>query len=357
MLTQMLPFLVRPAAELAVPTVIDAALRGGADLALSLSAGKDSQALVYLLAPWFRAQGYPGRCYVVHADLGRAEWPQTAALVEQIAEQVALPLLVVRRPKGDLISRFEERLEATRDSGAPFWPSSASRYCTSHLKAGPIDTALRNPAPFWPSSASRYCTSDLKRGPIDTALRSAQTVISAEGVRADESHARAKKPVVEVRTGITAGSLNDGRNLAAMSPEEALDAQQPGQRVALNWRPLLHFNTEEIWQACGTSTADLQRRRLLYKAGQHDEALSGWPCHPAYVFGNERLSCAFCVLGSQNDLLNGAQHNPELYAHLIQLEVIGGATFKNGWSLTQLPVTGEAARLRAEVLAGKLTTL
>ncbi|WP_345114491.1 phosphoadenosine phosphosulfate reductase family protein [Hymenobacter algoricola] len=340
-----------------MPAVIDAALRGGADLALSLSAGKDSQALVYLVAPWFRAQGYPGRCYVVHADLGRAEWPQTAELVERMAADVDLPLLVVRRPKGDLIARFEERLEATRASGAPFWPSSASRYCTSHLKAGPIDTALRNPAPFWPSSASRYCTSDLKRGPIDTALRSAEVVISAEGVRADESHARAKKPAVEVRSGITASSQQAARNLAMMEPEAALAARQPGQRVALNWRPLLHFNTEEIWQACGTSTADLQRRRRLYAAGQHEAALLGWPCHPAYVFGNERLSCAFCVLGSQNDLLNGAQHNPELYAHLIELEIVGQATFKNGWSLTQLPVTGEAARLRDQVLAGKTLTL
>ncbi|WP_170934682.1 phosphoadenosine phosphosulfate reductase domain-containing protein [Hymenobacter gelipurpurascens] len=330
--------------------MIDAALRGGADLALSLSAGKDSQALVALLAPWFRAQGYTGRCYVVHADLGRAEWPQTAALVERMAEDAGMPLLVVRRPKGDLVARFEERLEATRESGAPFWPSSASRYCTSHLKAGPIDTALRNPAPFWPSSASRYCTSDLKRGPIDTALRSAEVVISAEGVRADESHARAKKPVVEIRTGITASSQKATRNLSAMTPEEALAARNPGQRVALNWRPLLHWNTEEIWQACGTSSAELTRRRLLYAAGQHEEALQGWPCHPAYVFGNERLSCAFCVLGSKNDLLNGAQHNPELYAHLIQLEIVGGATFKNGWSLTELPVTGEAARLRDAVL-------
>lgn len=349
-MSNQLPLFARPHATLNVPAVIDAALRGGADLALSLSAGKDSQALVYLLAPWFRAQGYPGRCYVVHADLGRAEWPQTPALVEQIAEQVGLPLLVVRRPKGDLIARFEERLEATRESGAPFWPSSASRYCTSHLKAGPINTALRNPAPFWPSSASRYCTSDLKRGPIDTALRSAEVVISAEGVRADESHARAKKPAVEVRAGITASSNQEGRNLSAMQPEAALAGRQPGQRVAFNWRPLLNFNTDEIWQACGTTTADLNRRRVLYKAGQHEEALQGWPCHPAYVFGNERLSCAFCVLGSQNDLLNGAQHNPELYAHLLQLEIVGNATFKNGWSLAQLPVTGEAARLRDTIL-------
>jgi hypothetical protein len=36
---------------------------------------------------------------------------------------------------------------------------------------------------------------------------------------------------------------------------------------------------------------------------------------------------------------------------------VGNATFKNGWSLTQLPVTGKAAELRDAVLAGTLTTL
>jgi hypothetical protein len=43
-----------------------------------------------------------------------------------------------------------------------------------------------------------------------------------------------------------------------------------------------------------------QNRRRLSDA----EAVSGWPCHPAYVLGhgNERLSCSFCVLASVNDL-------------------------------------------------------
>ncbi|UOQ53082.1 phosphoadenosine phosphosulfate reductase domain-containing protein [Hymenobacter cellulosivorans] len=337
-----------------VPAVILAALQAGADMVWSLSGGKDSQALVIVGAAWFRLMGFPGRQYIVHADLGRAEWPQTAAFVEKLAQQVGLPLVIVQRKKGDLVARFEERIEATRATGAPFWPSAESRYCTSHLKGGPIDQVLRNPAPFWPSSDSRYCTSDLKRGPIDGALRSAEVVISAEGVRADESRERAKKPVVEIRASITAKStVKPEENLASMSPEDALAARNPGKRVALNWRPLLNWSTEDIWRACGTSSAELEKRQALYRNGHHHLALDGWVGHPAYVFGNQRLSCAFCVLGSKSDLLNGAQHNPELYAHLIQLEIIGDATFKNNWSLAELPVTGRAAQLRDEVLAGK----
>lgn len=342
---------MRKLPRFAVPKAVENALRAGADCAWSLSGGKDSHALVKLGADWFRAQGYPGQQYVIHADLGRAEWPQTAAFVERLAAEVGLPLVVVRRPKGDLVARFEERLQAVKGTTTPFWPSSESRYCTSHLKGGPIDTALRDPAPFWPSSDSRYCTSDQKRGPIDTHLRTAEVVISAEGVRGDESRDRAKKPVLEVRKSITAKStVAKARNLAGMTPARALAAREPGKRVALNWRPLFHWSEEDIWQACGTSLIELQRRRALYKAGQEAAALDGWPAHPAYVFGNQRLSCAFCVLGSANDLLNGAQHNPELYGHLIQLEIIGQSTFKAGWSLTELPVTGEAARVRAEIL-------
>lgn len=343
---------MRKLPRLAVPKAIDKALRAGADLALSLSGGKDSHALVNVLPPWFRAQGYPGHLYIIHADLGRAEWKETPAFVEHLAAEVGLPLVVVRRPKGDLIARFEERLESVKGTTTPFWPSPESRYCTAHNKSGPIDTALRNPVPFWPSSDSRYCASDQKRGPIDTHLRTAEVVVSAEGVRGAESRDRAKKPVLEIRKSITAKStVTKSRNLAGMSPARALAAREPGKRVAFNWRPLFHWTEEEIWVACGTTLVELNRRRALYAAGQTAEALAGWPAHPAYVYGNERLSCAFCVMGSQNDLLNGAQHQPELYGHLIQLEILGQATFKHGWSLTELPVTGEAARVRDEILA------
>lgn len=56
----------------------------------------------------------------------------------------------------------------------------------------------------------------------------------------------------------------------------------------------------------------------------------------AYVYGNERLSCALCILANDNDLRNGARHQPELAAHYIRLEEVGGATFKNGRSLAEI---------------------
>lgn len=218
------------------------------------------------------------------------------------------------------------------------------------MKAGPINQALRNPAPFWPSSGERYCTSDTKRGPINMELRNFEVIISAEGVRGGESRERAKKPVVEIREAITASSKFAERDLASMAPIDALTHRQPGQRVAFDWRPIFSWNIDDVWAGCGTSVVELDRRRILYKLGEHEQALFGWPAHPAYVFGNKRLSCALCVLGSEGDLLNGANHNPDLYLRYLELQDEGDATFKNGWSLLELPVTGRAKELKDQFL-------
>lgn len=336
----------QPTEFLAVPPVIEQALAQGAALAISLSGGKDSQALLTLLAPWFRERGYGGQLFAIHADLGRAEWGQTPAFVQQLADAAEVPLVVVRRAKGDLVARIGERMQATTGtSKAPYWPDAKNRYCTSHLKSGPIDQALRNPAPYWPSSGQRFCTSDLKRGPIDAQLRQFEIIISAEGVRADESRTRAQKPAAELRAAITASALR------GLPMEEAIVQRQAGQRVAFNWRPLLHFTTPQVWQACGTSETSLKARQRLHQLGATISALSGWVGHPAYVLGNQRLSCALCVLGSKNDLVNGANHNPDTYGLYLELEVLGGATFKHGQSLFDLPVSGRAAELRDAIAA------
>ena len=328
-------------AQINLPDVIRRALDEGAALAISISGGKDGQAMLSAVAPWFRLNGYTGQLFAIHSDLGRAEWSQTPAFVEHLANQAEVPLIVVRRAKGDLVARIEERLIKVRETAgvgkpAPFWPSSESRYCTSHLKGGPINQALRNPVPFWPSSGERYCTSDTKRGPINTELRNFEVIISAEGVRGGESRERAKKPVVELREAITARSKFTDRNLASMAPIDALMHRQPRQRVAFDWRPIFNWTIDQVWAGCGTSAADLDRRRVLYKLGEHKQALSGWPAHPAYVYGMSRLSCAFCILASKSDLTVSAAHNPELLDIYIELEERGNSTFKNGWSLKNL---------------------
>jgi 3'-phosphoadenosine 5'-phosphosulfate sulfotransferase (PAPS reductase)/FAD synthetase len=272
---------------LAFTDEIRAELAAGAVLAVGISGGKDSQALLTAVVREHRANRWPGELFAIHADLGRAEWEQTLPHCQALCDRLGVRLVVVRREKGDLVDRWQERLEKLAGTGKPFWSSAQARYCTS----------------------------DMKRGPIDKYLRQFPRVISVEGIRADESTARAKKPVSEVRDQITTR-----------------------ERRAFTWNPLLYWNKEDVWAACGTSHFDLQRRQSLYREGREEAALSGWPCHPAYVFGNERLSCALCVLASKNDLVNGAKHNPALYQTLVAMEERSGFSFRADLALSSLPV-------------------
>lgn len=276
------------------PTQIEQALQAGAALSISISGGKDSQALAYALKAEHDLGRWPGPIFLIHADLGRAEWEQTPAQVRALADELGLELVVVARDGGDLVQRIEARRDQLQAKGQA--------------------------TPFWPSSDARYCTSDLKRDPINKYLRRYASVVSAEGVRADESTARARKPVYAVRS-----------KLATQT------------RQAFDWRPLLAWDTEDVLNACGSSGADLDRRRKLYAAGerfQNDgpklKALDGWKLHPAYVYGNVRLSCVLCVLACEQDLRNGAKHNPTVAATYLRLEREGGYTFRANKSLADI---------------------
>lgn len=312
---------------LIIPEVIARALEGGAALALSLSGGKDSQALLNVLVEASRAHQWPGRIFAIHADLGRAEWKETLPFCEKLCEGLDIPFQVVRRPQGDLVQEIEDRM-VKLGGEKPHWPSSQNRYCTSDQKRGQIDKALR--APHWPSSTNRYCTSHHKSNQADKAYREHLVVISAEGIRAQEGHERKKKVPVHLRKSITA------KPLLGKSVDDALTVRGEKQRVAINWYPLFDWDIEDVWNACGTSGADLARRRELCKAGREAEALDGWPCHPAYVWGNERLSCALCVLASRNDIKNGARRNPELYQIYVGMERATGYTFRQDLCLETL---------------------
>jgi 3'-phosphoadenosine 5'-phosphosulfate sulfotransferase (PAPS reductase)/FAD synthetase len=222
---------------------------------------------------------------------------------------------VVERPQGDLVDEIRERMKKLRGTGKPHWPSATSRYCTSDQKRTQIDKVLRS---RWPADKKR----DQNRGH--------ELVISAMGMRAQESAARGRKPVVQVASRVTSKAL------ASLEPAEALARQQPGQRLCLDWLPIHHWREADVWAAMGTSTDDLERRRTLYRDGCETEALDGWPAHPAYVFGNQRLSCALCVLASRGDLVNGARHNPELYREYVAIERESGFAFRLDLALADL---------------------
>jgi hypothetical protein len=212
-------------------------------------------------------------------------------------------LPVVLRPR-----RFEERREKLKGTGKPFWSSAAQRYCTS----------------------------DMKRGPIDKCLRDHQHVICAMGLRASESSARAAKDATSVRKGITTTRADVKQAETAAEARERWTGNDRAGRLALDWNPILHWSERDVWHRIGHSPEMLRERRRAWQAGRHQTAMAGWNAHPAYVRGNERLSCALCILGSRGDLVNGARHNPRAFEHLLQMERESGYTFRQDFSLEEI---------------------
>jgi 3'-phosphoadenosine 5'-phosphosulfate sulfotransferase (PAPS reductase)/FAD synthetase len=151
-----------------------ALLRSGAALVLSISGGKDSDAMCHYLLDQRQSEGWSGDVLMVHADLGgsRVEWLQTPTYVRDLARRKGVPLHVVRWSHGDLIDRIWQRYH--QDPSRPCWPSASARYCTSDLKRAPISKFLRQ---MFPSGK----------------------VICAMGLRAAESPARARRQLITLR--------------------------------------------------------------------------------------------------------------------------------------------------------------
>jgi len=149
-------------------------LRDGAALVLSVSGGKDSDAMCHHLLERRQTEGWAGDVVMIHADLGaRVEWQQTPDYVQNLARRKGVPLHVVRWTHGDLIDRIWQRYY--KDPSRPCWPSAQMRYCTADLKRGPISRELRR---LFPSG----------------------NVICAMGLRAQESQTRARRPTFSLRT-------------------------------------------------------------------------------------------------------------------------------------------------------------
>ncbi|GEM_PF-1822692 len=306
-------------------------------IVISISGGKDSQTILGVVMGMVREQGYSGQVFAVHADTG-AEWPQSLPHCRMLAAHYGIELKVALpfRPLPQHIERRCRMMAAQIPRGAPGWPTAAERYCTSDCKASALDKALRAefPAspkpgwpsatrryctshcktnaldktmrsafraagiPGWPSAACRYCTSDCKRGPIERTFRcqfpapSGWDVLSVTGERREESPHRAKLSPIEVNKRLSAG-----------------------KRVVTQWRPILDYKLQDVWN--------------------HIMA-TGLPRHVAYDRGNERLSCAICVLAKDADIRRGAVARPDLAEHYLRIERETGFTMKHGKSLAQI---------------------
>lgn len=294
--------------NLAIPDEIQNMAAAGAHLLVSISGGKDSDAMTRQVVGWWRQQQFAGSVELLHCDVGRMEWDQTLPHCRALASELGLPLAVERHSKRDLIDGIWRRMEVRPD--APPFPSSAARWCTSDYKRAVADRYIRN---RWQSDSQ---------------------VIQCIGYRRDESAARAKKPDWVERKAASAVTLN---------------------RRVVDWHPILSMSLEDVWATLGYTLGELASIQSDVRSYRQmvSNTLSdvlqyihqrGFNAHPAYALGNERLSCALCVLGSRNDLVNGVWAKPKLARELADIEMQSGFTFRQGLSIGEL-IEGELSHV------------
>lgn len=129
--------------------LIRQAITMGAKMYWSISGGKDGQAGTKVTHNW----GFPIEG-LIHADLGKVEWEESLPMCQRQSEELNVPLFVVKRADGlGLLEYWQKRMMKLQGKGIPFWSSSASRYCTSDLKRGPINAFF--------TSTGHYCNAEL----------------------------------------------------------------------------------------------------------------------------------------------------------------------------------------------------
>jgi len=247
-------------------------------VAVSISGGKDSQTILGVTMALVRMQAYTGHVFAIHADTG-AEWRESLPHCELLCKHYGVGLIVAQpfRALPDHIERRCKMMAAQLPRGKPGWPSPAQRYCTSDCKRSPIQKAIRTEFPALPGKLSR--------------------VLSVTGERRQESSHRAKLPEFNVDKMLTTPT-----------------------RIVHQWRPILDFTIDDVW-------THIRR--------------TGLPRHPAYDLGNERLSCAICVLACKGDICRGAKARPDLADRYLRIERDYGFTFMHKTSLKAILDAGK----------------
>lgn len=159
----------------------------GALFVVSHSGGKDSQAMLIKV----REQVPDDQILVIHANLPGVEWEGTEAHVRRYVGNLRYQVV---QAHVTLLGEVERRKQ---------WPSPQFRSCTSQLKVGPIEKAIR--------------------GHIKATGHSG-LVISCMGIRAAESCQRAKREAFK---------LNEKNSKAG--------------REWYDWLPIFDMSTEEVF--------------------------------------------------------------------------------------------------------------
>lgn len=276
-------------------------IRRGSVVAIGVSGGKDSGACAIAVDQHLRSVGHVGPRVLIHADLGRTEWKDSLPSCERLAANIGWPLIVVRRKSGDMLARWQQR-----------WRNNVERYRNL--------SCVKLILP-WSTASMRFCTSELKTAVICSELRrrfAGRPILNVTGIRREESPVRSKKPV----------------------SEQMSDKLLPG---GIAWNAIIDAQFGQVFVQIESAGLQLHEAYTRYKS--------------------TRVSCAFCILGSQHDLLAAStcEDNQPLYVEMVRLELRSTFSFQDSKWLCDvaphllpeelralIPVAKEKAAMREE---------
>lgn len=230
---------------------------------VSISGGKDSHAMLWLVRDLADRQGVPrDRLLAVYADTGM-EWHNAGEHVEAICKAAGVRLETVY-PARTLIERMK-------------W--QGQRF----IERGIIRKDGKPNSVIFPTPHCRYCTSKQKQEPMDKlARRYSGKLLKVTGERWAESKARS--------------TYTEFVSVPRLNSRE---------RIVFGWRPMLAFSEADIWAMVRDT---------------------GVPRHVCYEMGCGRLGCAGCIFGRDHELKIEMRENPAIFEALDRLEVESGYT-------------------------------
>lgn len=230
---------------------------------ISVSGGKDSHAMLFLVRDLADRQGVPReKLLAMYADTGM-EWHNAGEHVQALCKAAGVELVTVY-PAMTLIERMK-------------W--QGQRF----IERGIIRRDGKPNRVMFPSPHCRYCTSKQKQEPMDKFTRTfSGKLLKVTGERWAESKARSELP-----------------EFCSISRLNSRDRQVFG------WRPMLAFSEADIWSMVRET---------------------GVPRHVCYDMGCDRLGCAGCIFSSDRDLRIEMSENPHIFEALDRLEAESGYT-------------------------------
>jgi len=308
-------------------------------IAVNTSAGKDSQAMMDYVVELAKEVGVMDRLISVHADLGELEWEGTKELALDHTKHYNMPFYTVQRDR-DLLHQIEHERED--------FPGQSARFCTSEHKTSQVQklytrfsdkkladyltdlldlevekwikdwreagkNAKADKAALWFEGKDRITALrmeqvDFSEGELsvkDTErLRELRAEVDKEALRffnkSDWSKirksAKDKLPRMRVLSCLGIRAL-EGHERARKNPFETIE--DIGIRQTERWFPIFRWTEADVWNR-------IDNMETRYAT--------------PYDLGMSRLSCAFCVFATLDDLLISAEHNPELLDKYVGLE-------------------------------------